>query len=309
MRHPRAQPVLAYPARAAIFLVLTARPGGQAQVTETLAELGTITRSVASRGLSCVAGIGAELWDRLWPGRRPVGLEPLREVAGPEHTAVATPGDLLFHLRADRLATCSELAYRLLGGLSDAVEVADLVSGMRHLDDRDLPRLTDGIDNPAGIDAVSAVQVGAEDPDHAGGSYVLVQKYLHDLDAWHALPVVEQRRLAGLQPAGRTAELARRTVRDTVPFGTVGDGEFGSYVVAYASTAGILEQLLRDRFGGDPPGPADRVLDFSTAVTGGLFFVPTTDQLRGPGGRPSGAATRLAAVARTAGPRTYQSSG
>ncbi|MFC7624116.1 Dyp-type peroxidase [Microlunatus sp. GCM10028923] len=276
MRHPRAQPVLAYPARMAIFLVLTVRPGGQHQVADTLGGLGAITRSVAPGGLTCVAGVGAGLWDRLWPGPRPVGLEPLHGIEGPEHTAVATPGDLLFHLRADRLTTCSELAHRLLDRLGEAVEVADRVAAARRPEEPDLPRLTDADDNPTGIDAVSAVQVGAEDPDHAGGSYVIVQRYRHDLTAWRSRPTADRLSLPEREPP------ARRIVRDTLPFETAGPDEHGSYLIAYASSAGVLDRMLRDRFVGDLSGRPDPDLAFSTAVTGGLFFAPTRDRLGGP---------------------------
>lgn len=302
MRHPRAQPVLAYPARAAIFLVLTVRPGGQHQVARTLGDLGALTRAVAAGGLTCVAGIGAELWDRLWPGPRPVGLEPLRSIAGPAHTAVATPGDLLFHLRADRLTACTELAYRLLDRLAGAVDVADRVTGLRQ-DEPDLPQLPDGTDNPTGIDAVSAVQVGAEDPDHAGGSYVVVQRYRHDLAAWRSLPAADPT----ADPITAGPAPTARIVRDALPFSLDGQDELGSYLIAYASSAGALDRMLRDRFVGDADGRTDPALGFSTAVTGGLFFVPTRDRLGDPAGQPNIAATRLSVVARIASPKTYES--
>ena len=35
-------------------------------------------------------------------------------------------------------------------------------------------------------------------------------------------------------------------------------------------------------FIGDPPGNTDRILDFSTAVTGSMFFTPTVDFLDDP---------------------------
>lgn len=300
MRHPRAQPVLAYPARTAIFLVLTVRPGGQHQVAQTLGDLGALTRAAGTGGLTCVAGVGAELWDRLWPGPRPVGLEPLRSIAGPAHTAVATPGDLLFHLRADRLTACTELTNRLLDRLAGAVDVADRVTGLRQQDEPDLPQLPDGADNPTGIDAVSAVQVGAEDPDHAGGSYVVLQRYRHDLAAWRSQPAADRFSAAPAPTA--------RIVRDALPFSLDGPDESGSCLVAYASSAGALDRMLRDRFVGDADGRTDPALDFSTAVTGGLFFVPTRDRLGDPAGQLNIAATRLSVVARIASPKTYESS-
>ena len=70
-----------------------------------------------------------------------------------------------------------------------------------------------------------------------------------------------------------------KILRDNMPFGRVGRGEFGTYYIAYASTPRITERMLSNMFIGDPPGNYDRILDFSTAVTGALFFVPSQDFL------------------------------
>ncbi len=60
-----------------------------------------------------------------------------------------------------------------------------------------------------------------------------------------------------------------------MPFGRVGAGEFGTYFIGYARTPDVLEQMLTNMFVGSPPGNYDRILDFSTARTGSLFFVPS----------------------------------
>lgn len=152
---------------------------------------------VPEEELSCVVGISADLWDRLGAGSRPVGLHPFCELTGSRHTAVATPGDLLLHIRAHRFDLCFELAQRLTERLRGSAEVVDEVHGFRSFDDRDVLGFVDGTENPEGADAAEAVLIGAEDPAFAGGSYVLVQKYLHDLDAWDALSTEAQELVIG----------------------------------------------------------------------------------------------------------------
>ena len=108
-------------------------------------------------------------------------------MSGERHTAVATPGDLLFHIRAHRLDLCFELAQRLVERLRGSAEVVEEVHGFKSFDERDLLGFVDGTENPVGAAAPEAVVIGEEDPAFAGGSYVLVQRYLHDLTAWDAL--------------------------------------------------------------------------------------------------------------------------
>jgi putative iron-dependent peroxidase len=301
------QPVLAPLTEAAIFLVLTVDPGSEDAARDLLADVSGLKRSVGFRipegELSCVVGLGSELWDRLYGPRRPAGLHPFPGFAGEPHTAVSTPGDLLFHIRAHRLDLCFELAQRLMNRLIGQAQVVDEVHGFRSFDDRDLLGFVDGTENPEGAAALAAVTVGDEDPRFAGGSYVVVQKYLHDLAAWDALPTEEQERAIGrtklsdlelpddAKPANSHVTLntivdedgeEQQIMRFNMPFGSVGAGEFGTYFIGYASSPDVIEQMLTNMFIGKPPGTYDRILDFSTAVTGNLFFVPTIDVLEDP---------------------------
>ncbi|MED7947887.1 Dyp-type peroxidase [Kitasatospora sp. NPDC058201] len=310
---PDAQPVLAPLTSAAIFLVLTVDPGGEQTVRALLPDLAGLRRSVGFRapdaGLTCVTGIGSDAWDRLFAGPRPAALHPFREVAGARHRAPATPGDLLFHLRAARMDLCFELAGQLTRRLAGAATVVDAVHGFRYFDDRDLLGFVDGTENPEGRAADAAVRVGPEDPEFAGGSYVVVQKYLHDLDAWNRLPVEAQERAVGRtkltdieldddsQPADSHVSLTtitgpdgeeRQIMRFNMAFGSFEDGgEFGTYFIGYARDPEVTEEMLRNMFVGRPPGAYDRLLDVSTAVTGTLFHVPTADFLDDPPPAPA----------------------
>jgi putative iron-dependent peroxidase len=310
------QPVLTPLTAAAIFLVAEVEPAGGDTVRDLLADLPALTRSVGFRvpegGLSAVAGIGSSAWDRLFAGPRPAELHAFQELAGPRHTAPATPGDLLFHIRARRMDLCFELAGQLMRRLGAAVRVVDEVHGFKYFDERDLMGFVDGTENPVGPAALDAALVSADqDAGFAGGSYVIVQKYLHDLDAWNRLPVAEQERVIGrtkledieLDDAAKPADshvalttiveddgTERQIVRDNMPFGHVGSGEFGTYFIGYSATPSVTELMLQRMFLGDVPGRTDRILEFSTAVTGGLFFCPSADFLDDPPDAPANAA-------------------
>jgi putative iron-dependent peroxidase len=299
------QAVLAPLTDAAIFMVMTVREGGEAVVRDLLEDLSALQRTVGFRlpaaKLSCVTGIGSDLWDRLFPsGPRPAGLHRFRSWKGPKHTAPSTPGDLLFHLRAGQMDVCFELASKIAERLHDVADVVDETHGFKYFDERDLLGFVDGTENPTGDLARRHVIVGDEDPDFAGGSYVMVQKYLHDLTAWNALKVEEQEAAIGRHkldnveiPDDEKAPNSHLTLnvvedqdgnelkilRDNMPFGSIKEGEFGTYYIAYASTPDVPELMLRRMFIGEPYGTYDRILDFSTAVTGSLFFVPTPDFL------------------------------
>ena len=148
-------------------------------------------------GLTCVAGFGSDAWDKLFGSPRPAELHPFREIRSGGRHAVSTPGDILFHIRAKRMDLCFELATQIMDSIGDVVSVADEVHGFRYFDDRDVMGFVDGTENPRGDAAREAAIVGDEDPAFAGGSYVIVQKYLHDMKAWNALPVETQERIIG----------------------------------------------------------------------------------------------------------------
>src|SRR5580692_5338615 len=198
-----AQPVAAPLTRAAIFLVVTLNPGldNRAAVRSLCGDLAALLRAVEFRdlegGLTCVMALGSEAWDRLAGPPRPAELHVFREVRAGVRHAVSTPGDLLFHIRAKRMDLCFELATQIMARIGDAVSPVDEVQGFRYFDDRDLLGFVDGTENPRGAAATGAVLIGDEDADFAGGSYVIIQKYLHDLGAWNALSTEAQERIIG----------------------------------------------------------------------------------------------------------------
>jgi putative iron-dependent peroxidase len=322
------QAVLSPLTGAAIFLVAVVS-GGQEPVSTVrglFGDMPALVRAVGFRDpdgfLTCVTGIGAGLWDRLGSGPRPAGLHPFREIRAGGRHAVATPGDILFHIRAARMDLCFELATQIMSRLGSAVTIADEVHGFRYFDERDLVGFVDGTENPVGAAAARAALIGAEDSAYAGGSYVIVQKYLHDLDAWNQIPVEEQERIIGrtklsdieldddtkpsyahnaLTTIERDGEEIK-IVRDNMPFGNPGSGEYGTYFIGYAATPDTTEQMLQNMFVGLPEGNYDRLLDVSRAVTGTLFFVPSAPLLDSLAPEPTAAAGQADAPAGSPAP-------
>lgn len=286
---------------AAIFLVVNIRQDedSYASLRTFCAGLSSFIRAVefrnTSAGLTCVMGFGSDAWDKLFGSPRPAELHPFREIRSGNRHAVSTPGDILFHIRAKRMDLCFELETNLLNRLGDTVSVVDEVQAFRYFDDRDLLGFVDGTENPRGTAIRTATIIGEEDRAFAGGSYVIVQKYLHDMKGWNALPVETQeliigRRklsdvelsdvekpsyahnaLASIEENGKQLQI----LRDNMPFGRPGHDEFGTYFIGYSRTPRVTEQMLENMFIGLPPGNYDRILDFSAPITGNLFFVPT----------------------------------
>jgi putative iron-dependent peroxidase len=248
-----AQSIEAPLSSAAVFLVVTVADGQDAltKVASVLAGLDDLVKTVGFRDLSgrlsCIAGIGRGLWDRLHLDGRPAELKPFAPIQGPVHTAPATPGDLLFHIRAERADMCFELERIVLDSLGDSVTVADEVSGFRYFDARDLLGFVDGTANPTGLDLPASALVGEEDAEFVGGSYVVVQKYLHDMAAWGKTPTPLQEEIIGRTKIDNieldddaTPRKSHKTLttitdadgnemdilRDNMPFGRPGQKEF-----------------------------------------------------------------------------------
>jgi porphyrinogen peroxidase len=296
------QGVAATLTRSAIFLVVTINPGREQleSIRSLCGDLSAVIRAVGFRdieaNLSCVFGLGPNAWDQLFGQPRPAELHPFREIRAGTRHAVSTPGDLFFHIRAKRMDLCFELATQIMTRIGGAVSPVDEVHGFRYFDDRDLLGFVDGTENPTGNAAIEVVLIGDEDPGFAGGSYVILQKYVHDLDGWNTLSTEAQEKIIGrkklsdielddsVKPSSAHNALTtivengeeKKILRDNMPFGRAGHGEFGTYFIGYSRSPRIIEQMLENMFVGSPPGNYDRLLDFSRALTGNLFFVPST---------------------------------
>jgi putative iron-dependent peroxidase len=291
--------------RAAIFLVLGVRndPASCTGVRAVCGDVDKLTRAVGARdtdgNLSCAVGFGSAVWDQLFGQPRPLGLHAFRELRAGARIAPSTPGDLWLHIRAERTDLCYELAAQIMARLGGMVTAVDETHGFRYFDDRDLTGFVDGTENPAGAEKLAATVLGDEDSPFAGGSYVMVQKYVHNMPAWHKLSTETQEGIIGrtklddielddaVKPAYAHNALTTlvedgqevKILRHNMPYGNVTEGEAGTYFVGYARSLHPLEAMLKAMVIGRPPGNYDHLLDFTRPVTGTNFFVPSVQFL------------------------------
>jgi putative iron-dependent peroxidase len=246
---------------------------------------------------SCVMGIGYDAWLRLeLPAPLPKELVNFAPIAGSKHTAVSTRGDLHFHIRADNTSICYDMASAITDVLSPVAVSTEEIHGFRYWDSRSILGFVDGTENPQGPDRELFSMIGDENAAYKGGSYLFVQKYVHNLTSWKELSTEQQEKVIGrskandiemaddVKPANSHIALANvgddlKIVRDNMPFGNMSTNEMGTYFIAYASTFTTVQKMLTNMFIGSPAGNYDRILDFSTAKTGSLFFVPTFNMI------------------------------
>lgn len=299
------QAVTDRPGENAIFIVykLLAAPQVEDKVKDVCANFTALIRSMQNRfpdlQFSATMCFGADAWVRLFPKNgKPKELETFVEIKGDKYTAVSTPGDLMFHIRAKKMGLCFEFASIIDQKLQGVAESIDETHGFRYMDGKAIIGFVDGTENPA-VDENPykfAVISSEEDPQFAGGSYVFVQKYIHDMKAWNALTTEEQEKVIGRRKHN-DVELSDsekpinahnavtnigdelKIVRANMPFANTSKGEYGTYFIGYASTFSTTRKMVENMFVGEPVGNTDRLLDFSTAITGTLFFAPSYDLL------------------------------
>lgn len=256
---------------------------------------------VPNEKTSCVMGVSYNAWLKLdLPTPLPKELKPFEPIQGAKHTAVATDADLHFHFSAINPAICFDMAMAIAAILSPVATCIDEVQGFRYWDGRAIIGFVDGTENPIGEDRNYFGIVADQDPEYAGGSYLFVQKYLHDMTSWNNLPIEEQEKVIGRykqsdiemeegkKPANSHSSLTAiedeqgnelKILRANMPFANPSKGEVGTYFISYASTFSTTKRMLNNMFIGEPVGNYDRILDFSNAKTGTLFFVPSLDIL------------------------------
>jgi porphyrinogen peroxidase len=286
----------------AYFLTFTVAGGAErTALNKAIRDIHPSARALAKKAktarLQCTLGIGSELWDRLSPATRPAGLRPFRAVTANGRVAPATGGDLFLQITSSRHDLNLDLAMGLVRRLQPLATVVDEIHGFRYLDSRDLIGFIDGTENPKGKARAAAALIGQEDRLFAGGSYVAVQRYIHDLERWRKLDDREQEQIIGRTKRGsvelpkakkpRTAHISRvvierdgaelQILRQSYPWGTV--REAGLYFAAYTKSLDVFDVMLARMMGTTGDGLHDRLMEFSRAVTGATFFVPSIETL------------------------------
>ncbi|MGE5547038.1 MAG: Dyp-type peroxidase [Solirubrobacterales bacterium] len=288
----------------AIFLTFTLVDGcDPAVIRRAAARLPALTAAVAERtgepGLSSAVGFGAGVWPGLFGAARPAELAPFATVAAGDRAAPATPADLFVHIHSPRHDANFALARTVAATLGKEVRLVEEIHGFKHLGGRDLTGFVDGTENPKGDERPDAALVGAEDPAFAGGSYVSIQRWVHQLCRWETLSLAEQEAAIGRTKDGDeelddgakppSAHIARvvieedgeelQVVRHSMPYGTT--SEHGLYFVAYGRSPAPFRRMLERMVLPDETGAYDRLMDFSRPVTGASFFVPSLEFLEG----------------------------
>ena len=257
-----------------------------------------LAKSAPEADLHAVVAVGADCWDRAFPGTRPSALRSFGQFADGGRVAPATPADILVHIRSERHDVNFDLGRMVLRALGAGVSVIEEIAGFRYRDSRDLIGFVDGTENPQGDDRAAVALVGDEDPEFAAGSYISIQRYIHDLAHWEEVPVADQEQIIGRTKADNiefksedkapTAHIKRVSIKEdgksleilrhSMPYGSV--SEHGLYFVAYCGTPDNFDRMLERMIVADANGDFDHLLRFSRAVTGASFFAPSLDFLR-----------------------------
>lgn len=285
------------------FVTLLVKEGGEAQVREAAARLPQLTEDIglidADAGLTSAIGFGSAVWNRVYGDSRPAELRVFPALEGHGHSSPSTPGDVFIHIRSDRQDLNFMLLDVLMISFGDAVEMVEQTEGFRYLDSRDLTGFVDGTENPDLDERPEVALVSGTDPMFAGGSYGHVQRYVHKLGQWNQQPVHVQEATIGrtkdtdeeldddIKPD--TAHISRvvieedgdelEIVRQSLPWGKA--EESGLVFVAYCFTPERFERMLSRMIEGDDEGNYDHLMDYTRAVTGGAFFMPSVEFLQG----------------------------
>lgn len=289
--------IFALGTRAHNFLEFDLRPG--VDPVALLTELASMEQPrLPVGGVNFVVGFAPELWRGLAPEDTPATAAPFQTIEGLDGvTFPATHHDAWVWVATATRDAAFDAARAIVAALRDVAELGDDADGFVYHDSRDLSGFIDGTANRPLDRAAEVVAVGAGEPG-AGASVVLVQRWVHDLDALHALPVPDQEAVIGQTKADGIeldedvmpvdAHVARVEIDDadgseleifrrSVPIGDV--RAHGLEFVAFCHDQTVIDTMLR-RMAGLDDGIRDRLTDFTTAVTGAYYVVPSVEALR-----------------------------
>jgi putative iron-dependent peroxidase len=249
--------------------------------------------------VSGVLAIGTNYWYELYPDIIPRELAPFPDIHCEDRNAPNSPGDLFILIKADRIDICHAIGVEIIQLLKPHVDLYEEVRGFRYLDGRDLTGFVDGAENPRGMKKFDVAIVGDDDPDFTGGSYLHIQRYQHNMQKWQLLPLAKQQHIIGRGKTDNTlldgTDLASdshavRTqlatpnkntsamLTQNMPYGDMSTQ--GLFFVSCANSPQPFIKLLQSRVMGDEDGNYDKLLDFTTAETGGAFFAPSITFLK-----------------------------
>lgn len=296
--------ILAENSRHASFVTLTLRHGDRAvtRLRTVASRLAETTADISLRDPSAVLlsaiGFAHSVWPRLGVAGQPRHLRTFPAMSGHGHDAPATPGDVLLYVRSARADLNFMLTRAVVAELEDAVEIIEHIDGFRYLDMRDMTGFVDGTENPEGDERAEVALVGDDDPDFAGGSYLHLMRFVHDMSKWNRQSEHHQEQVIGrtkaddqeldddIRPA--TAHISRvvieedgeelEVLRQSMPYGDT--TRAGLMFAAFGCRPDNFERMLKRMYEGEPDGTYDHLLDFTRAETGNAFFVPSQTFLK-----------------------------
>ncbi len=244
-------------------------------------------------GVNLVAGFRPELWRQVMPDDAPASVDgfndDLRGAGG--FVMPATQHDAVMWISGSAYDVVFDMAREVIAALVALATVAEETSSWPYRQDRDLTGFIDGTENPTLIEAPSISLIPDGSPG-AGGSVLLLQKWMHDGTSWEALPVERQQEVIGrkkddsaeLENKPPDSHVARtdqdvfgKVFRRNMPFGTV--TAHGTMFVGFSSEQQRLAKMLAS-MAGVTDGVRDTLTIYTRAVSGAYYFIPSTDALR-----------------------------
>ncbi|WP_117235151.1 Dyp-type peroxidase [Vibrio maerlii] len=267
---------------AQVLEALQALPSLVSELNETQPEA-NLTSSIA---------FAHQFWSTL-NQEMPSELIPFAPLGSGDVTAPASDVDVLIHLHSNRHDLHFYVLRKLFADIEQDVEIVDETYGYRYLDSRDMTMFVDGTENPKNEQRAEVALI--PEGEFAGGSYVMVQRFVHNLPAWNRLGVSAQEKVVGrtkpdsieLDDVPAASHVGRvdikeegkglKIVRHSLPYGSV-TGDHGLLFIAYCNTLHNHKTMLESMYG-ETDGKTDQLLRFTQAVTGAYFFAPSTAQL------------------------------
>ncbi|MBO1254661.1 Dyp-type peroxidase [Alteromonas sp. 5E99-2] len=236
--------------------------------------------------------VGESYWQELYPGPVPSELSAFPDVQCDDRSAPVTQCDLFIQIRTDRVDICYAIGLEVMELMRLHAELVESVSGFRYLDGRDLNGFVYGANNPRGLKRREMAIIGDENPLFAGGSYIHVQCYKHDLRRWHSLSERQQEQVMGVTKEHNLVspecsdsshviraatnwsdESHENLILQGMPYGDMTTQ--GLFFVCCANSPRIFKSRLYSQVVGTSEGDYDRWLDFTSAESGGAYFAPS----------------------------------